>query len=612
MADPWEIAAQQQQQAPPAAVAARGADPWDIAAVSKAQPGFAERVAQDWRGRDARIENQAQAQAAGEQIMPETVAQNALTNAGKFTDVGTEALRSAGGAIKALTPTASGFVERGAQAIGRGVSNLPVIGGGTLGSEIPKELAANPRLARNLQAAGDALGLIPTLGASGKNIVSDTLKIGTPPEARFLKMGPTVRETAEGIKSGAGAAKDFFSSPNVTADMVKAESQKAYQYADKVGGVRTPQSRNQFIKTVNSLHPPSAEVPTDPAYQGVLDMINARRGTPLTLKGAQDIDQHLGEKIQSQVMPNGQMTQAGKQMLDIQDTLREYMYNPDVTHVIGGNNGFEALQEGTRLWRKQAQLRDIEGVLRRASIPGANQQQIIKSGFSALWNNQKRIRGYDPEIKDMIKDAASSGKISDGLRSLTSRLIPAVATAVHGPAAGVVAEIATSAGRRGSAAVQIGKANKVAKAIGKNYKFNEPAPHVPEPQPILALPAPGKASALPMSDAEVVAAREAINNPSAKTGGVPVTIQGDQSGPINKKPTVTPGQFTSLMTGLSRGKKTELTAVSQMLIDGSMSQNQFVKHAAKSYNLTPTQATALAKEIKTYGARNPETLERTK
>lgn len=595
--EPWEVAKQQVQQQPSPAVAAQGMEPWQLAAVSKAQPGFAERVSQDFKNRDARIEDQARAQAAGEQTMPETVAQNALTNAGKFTDVGTEALKSAGGVVKALTPHASALVEKGAQAIGRGVSNLPVIGGGTLGSEIPKELTAHPRLARNLQAAGDALGLISTAA----------------PAMKLAKAGPTATEAAEGIKSGVGKAKDFFSPPDVTADMIKAESQKAYQYADKVGGVRTPQSRNQFIKTVNSLHPPSAEVPTDPAYQGVLDMINARKGTPLTLKGAQDIDQHLGEKIQSQVMPNGQMTQAGKQMLDVQDTLREYMYNPDVTHVIGGNNGFEALQEGTRLWRKQAQLRDIESILRRASIPGANQEQIIKSGFSALWNNQKRIRGYDDNIKAMIKDAASSGKISDGLRSLTSRIVPAVATAVHGPAAGLVAEIATSTGRSGRAAVQLGKANKVAKEIGKNYKFNEPAPHVPEPQPILALPAPGKASALPMSDAEVAAAREAINNPPAKTGGAPIEVI-DQSGAQypTKRGTTTPGQFTNVMSGLSRGKKTELTAVSQMLIDGSMSQNQFVKHAAKSYNLTPKQATALAKEIKTYGARNPEILERTK
>lgn len=311
---------------------------------------------------------------------------------------------------------------------------------------------------------------------------------------------------------------------NITADMEKAEAQKAYQYADKVGGVISPQGRNEFVNTVNSLHPPSSEVPVEPVYQNVLDTINAKKDRPLTLKGAQDIDEYLGDKINGEVMNNGQLSSTGKKLLDVQTTLRQYTRDPNATNIIGGDQGFKAWQEGQARWHNQAQLRDIQQIIEKATAPNVgNQAQAIQNGFGRLMVNPKRFKQYSPAAQDLIQKAAEGSVAVDALKSMGSRLLPIIAGATHGPLAGIAGEAVSQIGKSGAAAVQLGKANKVAKAIvGKDWKpFIEPTP-TPQPvPPTLALPSPTSAMAMPAD--QIAAARAAIKPvaPQATNGTVP-------------------------------------------------------------------------------------------
>lgn len=541
---------------------------------------------------------------------------------------------------------------------------------------------------------GDDVDAVSGVLQKGKDYIAN--KVNSSPAAKAVVNGPVVQaleDTAKvggavipaegGLEALAGGAVDsgapflagkagealqsahnYFSPPDVTADMVKSEAQKGYQYADQAGGVISPQARNKFINTVNSLHPPSAEVPTDPAYQSVLDIINARKNQPLTLSGAQDLDEHLGDAISAQVMNNGQLTSTGKKLLDVQSSLREYTRNPAQSDIIGGSNGFQAWRQGQALWQKQAQLRDIQQIIVKG-MSAQNPASALQSGFARLMINSKLFKQYVPEVQDLIKGAAEGSIGVDALRSLGSRLIPAVAGAVHGPLAGIAGEAASIVGRRGAAAVQLGKANNVAKAIaGKDWQFVEPAVEAPAAQPVLALAAPGKLSPLPMTDDAIARAQAIMRSSSGETGGVNREAS-DLSGvaqtgnitPQNQRPLLSaPGNasaspmsddavaraqaamraasgetggislgvdasgniimrtspgITNLMDSLGRTRGADLKNMSQMLIDGDVSTNGFVKHSVQNYGITTTQARNLANEIKTYGARNPEIISKT-
>lgn len=322
---------------------------------------------------------------------------------------------------------------------------------------------------------------------------------GAAPVADVLRAGGAIMPgLVDAAKAAPGAAynaakaapsaikKALTPTENITSDMVRAEANKAYGYADQVGGTIAPGARDAFLQRVNAMHPASAEVPLDKSYSDVLEVLNSRAGQPLSLQGAQDIDKFLGDKINGEVMVNGKLTEAGKKMADIQSELREYTRDPDPSHIIGGAQGFEAWQQGQKLWQKQAQLRDIENILAKADVSD-NAATIIKNGFGRLSNDARKMRGYDPEIQKMIKGVATSNEAVDFMRKMGSSLIPQIMLTMHGVPGALLGEAVNFAGKKGATGVQVGKAAKVAREIAKDSKFTQPAASAPLKQ----LPAPG-------------------------------------------------------------------------------------------------------------------------
>jgi len=121
------------------------------------------------------------------------------------------------------------------------------------------------------------------------------------------------------------------------------------------------------------------------------------------------------------------------------------------------------------------------------------------------------------------------------------------------------------------------------------YNYTAP-PAQPGQTPPKMLPAPGKASPLPMTEQEIAIMQAKLNRGTGPRGV-------DLSGTTPKPPV---SQYGKLTDNLGRGKGKQFQDTVQIFKDGDMSQNQFIKDVVSNFGLTPTQARSLAKEIKTY------------
>ena len=117
------------------------------------------------------------------------------------------------------------------------------------------------------------------------------------------------------------------------------------------------------------------------------------------------------------------LSKEGMQMLDIQTKFRDMINKADETQILGGKEGFDALKQARKLWATSRQMSDIDRIVQRAEL-SEQPATAIKSGFRTMLSNPNRMRGYSPEVKKAIKDAATTGAVTDLIRTFGSRLLP--------------------------------------------------------------------------------------------------------------------------------------------------------------------------------------------
>lgn len=309
------------------------------------------------------------------------------------------------------------------------------------------------------------------------------------------KAAEKVAAGAKTIKDEAKAApifnKDAFKdiTPSRVADMtqeqVKALSQHSYKIADEHGAILSPEFTGKFIDSVEKMRPQTKEGRAfvgDDVLSGVLDRMKNWRGEktvgnagmqeshmPITLQGAQEIDEHLGGLIDRH-FTNGRLDKDGQKLLKVQDKFREMIESADEKDIEGGKAGFEAWKNGRFLWSRSRSLADIEKLLTRAQMSD-NPATAIKTGFRNLYLNEKRMRAFTPKERQLIKRAAESNTVIDVVRTLGSKLVPIGVIAGGGGFGAETAALAGSMASRGLATrMQVGRANEVAKEIANSVK----------------------------------------------------------------------------------------------------------------------------------------------
>lgn len=259
--------------------------------------------------------------------------------------------------------------------------------------------------------------------------------------------------------------------PILTSADVRAKASQAYKAADNIGGMAKPNITNNFLNAASSnALPTSARVAALPTVANspsasLLNDLQSWRNTPMSLGETQDLDQHIGDLIDSNVHPTtGKLTAEGNNLSNIQQALRQSWENITPNDTVGGSQGFEAAKNARDLWAAAAKSNDIERIINRAADMD-NPTTALKTGFRNLANNPSRLRGFTPQEIEDINNAKQTGVVGRSLQLASSGLVPILATITGGAeAGGLGVALSTTANKLGSG-MQMNKANQVLSSI---------------------------------------------------------------------------------------------------------------------------------------------------
>jgi hypothetical protein len=254
--------------------------------------------------------------------------------------------------------------------------------------------------------------------------------------------------------------------PPKTVDEAKAIAGGLYDKADEVGGTLTPAFTDKLIEAARKTAPQTKAgmaVAGETPITSLATRMAALKGQPISLRGAQEIDEALGGLIDDHFKPTGGLTKNGQALFNLQSEFRNMINEADPSHVTGGTSGFEALSQARKAWSQAMKMQDIERIQLRASV-GENPSTMIRSGIRTLLSNPSRMRGYSEAEVTALKDAAKRGVLGSLLNTFGSKLIPVGAfisgtagsggNPVVGLASGLAANAEAGASRAGATYLQ--------------------------------------------------------------------------------------------------------------------------------------------------------------
>lgn len=252
------------------------------------------------------------------------------------------------------------------------------------------------------------------------------------------------------------------------ADKIKEAASKSYEKARQFGGEFKPEFTNKFLVKAQKALLSNDEIinamRSNKPLADAFDDLAAFKDQPMSLERAQALDEQLSNMVDGFVDNVGNITKAGKKILDAQAQFRHMIETADDSLLNGTKEGFEALKEGRKLWAASRRLYDIERIIENAStyqVPAT----AIKSGFRRLKNSSK-ILGYSPEEAKAIERAANTGIATDIMATFGSRLAPLVGM-TQGPGGALLGYAGATLSREGATASQVSRANAAARAVAE-------------------------------------------------------------------------------------------------------------------------------------------------
>lgn len=332
---------------------------------------------------------------------------------------------------------------------------------------------------------------IPPLGMPTEDVKNLLTKAGLPlPENNKEKLINGAAETmvqfmpnAENlIKYGKEAANNLgdmwngYDGPATSAE-AKTIANSHYQTAQESGGILTPNFTDKFLDKVSDMTPQTSAgkvVAGDTPLTQLNQRLQALRGKPLTLPAIQEVDEHLGNLIDSEHGPLG-LSKNGQQLATVQRTLRNMVSDAGESDIVGGTDGFDALQSGRKAYSQAMKMQDVEKIARRASL-SENPSTAIRTGIRTYLGNQSNTRGWSLDEVSALQDSAKRGAIGGTLNLMGSKLIPIgaglIAEHTGGPIGAAVAFGASHAwtemARKGATAIQDSKLQNVLQKLGGN------------------------------------------------------------------------------------------------------------------------------------------------
>ena len=219
--------------------------------------------------------------------------------------------------------------------------------------------------------------------------------------------------------------------PKTTVDQLENIGGHTYEAAKEAGGVLSAADTDAFINAVGEEAKQSGIVKaahgTTP-FEAEAQALESYRGQPMSFDDAMNLDQGYTERINAAI--NAGNPNLARKLTNIQDSLREAIERPNV------GEGFELLNQGKQVWAQKSRMYEAQSLIDNARNNATSPAQALQSSFNRLSQNERRMRGYNGDERDMIEQlgAAPSGK-DEALRMGSSR-IPQLLAASHNPLVG--------------------------------------------------------------------------------------------------------------------------------------------------------------------------------
>lgn len=348
---------------------------------------------------------------------------------------------------------------------------------------IPTAMAQVGNFVRGGEVAPDAtvlakagnLGLQSLKSAAVAAPVGAIYGYGDAPEGQRLQGAASNAGMAAALGAAMPVASAGFSALNnalgktvvPNANALRSKASQLYQQATDNGGILTPDFSDKFVDDITKLKPQTELgkiVTGDTPFTQMVDKLQVLKGKPITLDTAQEIDEAIGNAIDSN-MDAGRLTKDGKKLLDIQTAFRNNIDAAKPDDIIGGKEGFDALNQARQYWSAGRRMDDVERIINRAQY-SENPATAIKSGFRTLLSNTSRMRGFSPDDVKAIQNAATSGLVSETLKTLGSGLVRVMAPFSGAGLAGDAAITGASlASKNLSSKLAMNKASQVMQSI---------------------------------------------------------------------------------------------------------------------------------------------------
>ncbi len=261
----------------------------------------------------------------------------------------------------------------------------------------------------------------------------------------------------------------------VTPEQAKQVSNLKYNEAGQAGGILTPEKRDDFINAAQGARKGAdgSIVPPSPLAQKILDNLEETRGQPLTLRGAQNIEQDINANISYQ--PNGMLTPESVQLLKIKKALRNTIDGATQNDIVGGGDGWRAWKEAKQAYSAVGILTDMNNMINKAAYSDQPGNQLRRQ--LSRWSLKPGAsNGLNPEEMDLVKDAIHNNFSNELLRTAGSRLTSIGAAVAgltgHGILGAVGAPAISQMGRNTAFANQLEKMAPLVEAVGERLPGN--------------------------------------------------------------------------------------------------------------------------------------------
>lgn len=424
--------------------------------------GFFDRMGRDVKKRLTKRDQIIAARRRGEQGYVESGFQEAgQVGAGLLFDTAGELTTEAARGIAYMTPDfIKEPVKQGVLSTINAVGSLPSFGGGTLKENIPKEIGGvlrgydefskqNPRMARNLESAAN-IGLL---------------------------LGPTAKYGEDVLKGGKqtlDAAGQMLTrkKPKVrTSEELRMIATQKFKDAEQAGGYLNSKFVDDVINNFQSKNKQTAfgqAIAGETKFSKITDRLEALKGRGMTFDAAKEIDEALGEMAYDNVDAFGKFNKEGKLFLEAQKDFRRQLETAPRWQVVNPE-AFDKLKEARKYWSASLRSRDIERIIEMSDYFD-QPATAIRVQFRGLI--RRGLTGYTDKQIGLIKRAAKTGIITDGLRLMASGLGPlmtAAGGAISGGPLGVLAGVPAFALREGAKEMstrrQINRASDVLRSI---------------------------------------------------------------------------------------------------------------------------------------------------